>query len=78
MHERWDGKGYPYGLQQEQIPEMSRLLALVDAYDIMTHSQSYRKPLTKDEAISEIIDKSGTQFDPLVVEVFVSWIDKGT
>lgn len=76
MHERWDGKGYPYGLQQEQIPEMSRLLALVDAYDIMTHSQSYRKPLTKEEAISEIIDKSGTQFDPLVVEVFVSWIDK--
>lgn len=76
MHERWDGKGYPYGLQQEQIPEMSRLLALVDAYDIMTHSQSYRKPLTKEEAISEIIEKSGTQFDPLVVEVFVSWIDK--
>ncbi len=78
MHERWDGKGYPYGLQQEQIPEMSRLLALVDAYDVMTHSQSYRKPLTKDEAISEIIDKSGTQFDPLVVEVFVSWIAKST
>ncbi|MFD0673604.1 diguanylate cyclase domain-containing protein [Cohnella sp. GCM10027633] len=76
MHERWDGKGYPYGLQQEQIPEMSRLLALVDAYDIMTHAQSYRKPLTKEEAIGEIMEKSGTQFDPLVVEVFVSWIDK--
>lgn len=76
MHERWDGKGYPYGLSQEQIPEMSRLLALVDAFDVMTHAQSYRKPLTKDEAISEIMEKSGTQFDPLVVEVFVSWIDK--
>lgn len=76
MHERWDGKGYPYGLQQEQIPEMSRLLALVDAFDIMTHLQPHRKPLTKEEAIGEIIEKSGTQFDPLVVEVFVSWIDK--
>ncbi|MFC5528922.1 diguanylate cyclase domain-containing protein [Cohnella yongneupensis] len=76
MHERWDGKGYPYGLQQEQIPEMSRLLSLVDAFDIMTHKQTYRNKLTKDEAISEIIEKSGTQFDPLVVEVFVSWIDK--
>lgn len=76
MHERWDGKGYPYGLQQEQIPEMSRLLALVDAYDIMTHSQPHRKALSKEEAIKEIIENSGTQFDPLVVEVFVSWIEK--
>lgn len=76
MHERWDGKGYPYGLQREQIPEMSRLLAIVDAFDIMTHDQPYRKSVSKDEALGEIIENSGTQFDPLVVEVFVSWIEK--
>jgi diguanylate cyclase (GGDEF)-like protein len=74
MHERWDGRGYPYGLQREQIPELSRLLAIVDAFDIMTNDQTYRKSLSQEEAIMEIMVNSGTQFDPLVVEMFVRWL----
>ena len=71
-HERWDGKGYPQGLQGEQIPLAARIIAVVDAYDAMTQSRPYRKALTHAEAIAEIRSFSGTQFDPAIVRVFVS------
>ena len=63
-HERWDGKGYPNHLAGEQIPLMSRIISLVDSWDAMTNDRAYRKALPFDRAIQEIIDNSGTQFDP--------------
>ncbi len=69
-HERYDGKGYPFGLAGDRIPLEARIFAVVDAYDAMTSDRPYRKAITHDEAIQEIIANAGTQFDPAVVEVF--------
>lgn len=70
-HERWDGTGYPNGLKGEEIPLLSRILAIADAYDAMTEDRVYRKALTHDEAIEEIRVNAGTQFDPEFVKIFV-------
>ncbi|MEA4890500.1 MAG: PAS domain S-box protein [Clostridiaceae bacterium] len=70
-HERWDGKGYPQGLIGEQIPLLSRILAVVDSYDAMTQDRSYRKAMSKEAAISEIEKNSGTQFDPEIAGSFI-------
>lgn len=67
-HERYDGKGYPRGLKSNQTPLESRIIGVADAFDAMTVTRPYRTALTIDEAIKEIKDFSGTQFDPLVVE----------
>ncbi len=69
-HERWDGTGYPRGLMGEEIPLMSRILAVADAYDAMTEERVYRKKRSKAEAMEEIMNNSGTQFDPAIVEIF--------
>lgn len=69
-HERWDGKGYPRGLKGLEIPLISRLISVVDAFDAMTNNRVYRKALSEDEAFKEIINNSGTQFDPKIVEIF--------
>jgi len=69
-HERWDGKGYPRGLAGEEIPLLSRLLAIVDAYDAMTEARVYRAAMTDEEALLEIERGSGTQFDPALVACF--------
>jgi len=71
-HERWDGKGYPEGLQGEKIPLLCRLLAVADAYDAMTSDRFYRKAFSKEKALSEIKKNAGTQFDPKIVEIFSS------
>lgn len=71
-HERWDGKGYPRGLRGEQIPLGARLFAIADTLDAMTSDRPYRKALSFDEARAEIERHAGTQFDPQVVEVFLS------
>lgn len=72
-HERYDGNGYPYGLQREMIPLGARILSVADAYSAMTdQSHTYRKVLTLDEALVEIKQCSGTQFDPRVVDAFIS------
>lgn len=71
-HERWDGTGYPQGLEKEEIPLESRILAVVDAFDAMTSDRVYRKAMTTDLAIKELLDNAGTQFDPHIVEVFVN------
>ena len=72
--ERWDGKGYPNGLQKEAISLFSRILAVADAYDAMTSDRPYRKALSKEYAIAEIVKGSGTQFDPEVVKLFLEVI----
>ncbi|RXT05788.1 HD domain-containing phosphohydrolase [Ammoniphilus sp. CFH 90114] len=76
MHERWDGKGYPYGIKGDRIPFIARVLAIVNAYDVMTHDQIYRRQLTTQEALGEMIKSSGRQFDPKLVEFFVEHIDQ--
>ena len=63
-HEWWDGTGYPKRLKGEQIPLISRILAIADAYDVMTHDRPYRKAVSKEEAMREIEKCIGTQFDP--------------
>jgi diguanylate cyclase (GGDEF)-like protein len=75
-HERWDGTGYPQGLSGESIPILSRILAVVDSYDAMTHDRIYRKALTKEEAVSELMCGAGTQYDPEIVKVLLSSILK--
>ncbi len=67
-HEQWDGSGYPDGLQSTEIPEGARLLAVADSFDAMTSDRPYRKALKANEAYQEIVSRSETQFDPLVVE----------
>ena len=69
-HEWWNGEGYPLSLKGEQIPLCCRILAIVDAYDAMTHDRPYRKALTCTQAVNEIRRSAGKQFDPYLVHVF--------
>ena len=71
-HERYDGRGYPEGLSGEQIPISSRIIAIADTYDAMTSTRSYRKALSHQEAVDEIIRCSGSQFDPNLANLFIS------
>lgn len=71
-HERWDGKGYPQGLEGEDIPLFARVICLIDSYDAMTNDRIYKKAISRDEAIKEIIRCSGSQFDPRVVDAFIN------
>lgn len=71
-HERWDGKGYPLGLKGYDIPIECRILSIVDAYDAMTNLRPYNQVKTHEEAIEEIKRCSGTQFDPEIVDIFIS------
>jgi putative two-component system response regulator len=76
-HERYDGKGYPSGLKGREIPIGARILAVVDAFAAMTASRPYRsRALSKEEAIQELHKNVGTQFDPEVVELFSSVVDR--
>jgi HD-GYP domain-containing protein (c-di-GMP phosphodiesterase class II) len=70
-HERWDGKGYPQGLAGENIPLLSRIISVVDSYDAMTQDRVYRKAMSIEEAIEEIRNNAGTQFDPEITRVFI-------
>lgn len=70
-HERWDGKGYPRGLKGEDIPLLSRILSVADAYDAMTEDRVYRKALSKEDAIEEIRRNAGSQFDPVIANIFI-------
>jgi HD-GYP domain-containing protein (c-di-GMP phosphodiesterase class II) len=70
-HERWDGKGYPLGIKQDEIPTECRILSIVDTYDAMTNDRPYRRALPAETAVTEIINQSGSQFDPELVNVFV-------
>jgi putative nucleotidyltransferase with HDIG domain len=75
-HERWDGAGYPVGVEGDAIPWEARVLAVVDAFDAMTTDRSYRRAVTGDLAVAELERCLGTQFDPEVVRVFAgAWRD---
>lgn len=73
-HERYDGRGYPYGLKGDQIPEMARIMAVADAFDAMTSDRPYRKAMPLKKAITILEENRGTQFDPDVVDDFLSII----
>lgn len=70
-HEKWDGSGYPRKLKGKDIPLLSRIISVVDAYDAMTNHRPYRQALSQEEAISEIRTCAGTQFDPEIARIFV-------
>ena len=70
-HERYDGTGYPNGLQAEQIPLGAQIVAVADAYSAMTTDRPYRAAMTRKAALRELRANSGTQFNPVVVEAFV-------
>lgn len=76
-HQEWyDGSGYPKGLKGDEIPLMARILSIADSYEAMISHRFYRKTLTKDEAVQELIKYSGTQFDSELVEIFISKVIK--
>ena len=70
-HEKWDGTGYPNGLKGEEIPLSGRIIALADTYDAMTSDRPYRKALSHETAIDEIKRCAGTQFDPVLAQLFI-------
>ncbi len=76
-HERCDGKGYPEGVQRENIPLLARILASADAYCAMRSNHPYRRALTKEEAIEEIKRNMGTQFDPELAKKLIELIERG-
>ncbi len=71
-HEHWDGSGYPQGLHKNQIPRLSRILAIVDAYVVMRQGKPYQKPLSEQDAIAEIKQCAGSHFDPDLARIFLS------
>jgi diguanylate cyclase (GGDEF)-like protein/PAS domain S-box-containing protein len=71
-HERWDGNGYPNGLHGENIPLFSRIISISDAFEAMTADRPYRKALSQEIAIAELIRCSGSQFDPRLVNIFIN------
>ncbi|MBF8437221.1 HD domain-containing protein [Halanaerobiaceae bacterium Z-7014] len=75
-HEREDGKGYPVGLSGDEIPIVSKILNVADAWDAMTSKRSYRDPLPYEEAKDELVENSGSQFSEEVVEVFLKLYEK--
>jgi HD-GYP domain-containing protein (c-di-GMP phosphodiesterase class II) len=70
-HERWDGKGYPFGLKGKEIPLIARVISVADTYDAMVSTRPYRKGLPPKTAFDEIVKYRGTQFCPEVVDAFV-------
>ncbi|PLR70447.1 diguanylate cyclase [Bacillus sp. UMB0728] len=75
-HERYDGKGYPSGLKGSEIPLVARIVAIADTFDAMTSKRIYRQGLDLEYTLNEIRKNKGTQFDPEIVDVFLSLFDK--
>ena len=75
-HERWDGTGYPAGLEGQEIPLPARIVSVIDAFDAMTSNRPYRQGLPLEEAIRRLLVSKQTQFDPEVVDCFVRCADE--
>jgi HD-GYP domain-containing protein (c-di-GMP phosphodiesterase class II) len=73
-HERWDGGGYPDGLAGESIPLEARIISCCDTWNAMRTDRPYRKALSHDVAVAELLSNAGGQFDPRVVETFVRMV----
>ena len=71
-HEWWNGTGYPDKLSKTNIPIESRIISIIDAFDAMKDGRGYKHKMTDDEIFQEIKDKSGTQFDPELANIFIS------
>ncbi len=76
-HEWWDGSGYPRGLKGEEIPLLARIIAIADAYEVMTGGRPYKKALSQKQALRELKKAAGTQFDPELVKLFIKDIAEG-
>jgi diguanylate cyclase (GGDEF)-like protein/PAS domain S-box-containing protein len=75
-HENWDGSGYPRGLIGEDIPIISRIVHIIDTFDVMRNGRPYKKPVKKSNAIKELRESAGRQLDPLLTEEFISMIEQ--
>lgn len=75
-HERWDGTGYPNGLAGHEIPLLARIIAAVDAHDVMVHDRRYHAAVEEREAIAELQKCAGSQFDPEIITVFTQLLEK--
>jgi response regulator RpfG family c-di-GMP phosphodiesterase len=74
-HERWDGSGYPEGLRGTEIPVGARIINVIDSFDAMIGPRPYQRPLSPAEAVAEIEERTGAQFDPEVVTAFLEELD---
>ncbi len=72
-HEKWDGSGYPWGLQGEDIPLAGRIMAIADVYDSLTRKRHYREPMPMEEVLSYLEEGRGTHFDPGVLDAFFEY-----
>jgi putative two-component system response regulator len=77
-HERWDGSGYPHGLNGQQIPLSGRIVSVIDVFDALTHARPYKHAWPIDQAVAEITAQRGHQFDPDVVDAFLHLLEQGT
>jgi HD-GYP domain-containing protein (c-di-GMP phosphodiesterase class II) len=75
-HERWDGKGYPRGISDNEISLYAQIVSVVDVYDALTSKRAYKEPWDRKEAEKEILSQKGTQFSPRVVDAFIKSFDK--
>ncbi len=73
-HEWWNGQGYPQGLKGEEIPLVSRIISILNAFDLMTHQQQDRPAMPTEEALQELESKAGSQFDPSLVQLFIQMV----
>jgi putative two-component system response regulator len=71
-HEKWDGTGYPQGLKEEAIPLQGRIMAIADVYDALTSERPYKKAFSHEESVKIIQEGRGTQFDPIMVDIFTA------
>ncbi|MDQ7821937.1 MAG: HD domain-containing phosphohydrolase [Candidatus Eremiobacteraeota bacterium] len=75
-HEKWDGSGYPHGLKGEEIPLMARIACIADVFDALTMKRPYKRAWTVEEALTELKEKSGQDFDPALVALFIEHLDE--
>jgi putative two-component system response regulator len=75
-HERWDGAGYPRGLKAEMVPVEARMTSLVDVFDALSNHRHYKEPWPEDQVVMLIEKGRGTQFDPSLVDLFLTTLDR--